>query len=215
MALRQLLAACATGSQDAAGGLCGRLCDTVLHNNEGGNNEEDDNRSAHSAVWKDLTLSVLEPAIPKEIHVTMTPSSSGTQQDNSATAAEEGDSLLGLQLLDDQKDTTRKAPAPLWTAPTTTASVPVWHSYPTTTTDCSWTYSTASSHDNDLQEFLRFDDGSSYSSGLGGRPPRAPPVVKATTTTRRKQHRKTVSTDTTATVSTWSARSRSSAWGSF
>ena len=196
MSFRQLFAACASGSHGAAAGLCGRLRDTVLHNND----KQEDAASTHSAVWKDLTLSILEPAIPKEIRVTLSsPHDDAQLQDDE----EENDSLVGLEILEDNNNNNNDREA----APT---DAMMWHY--TLTTECSWTYSTTSSRD--LQDCNKFDDGSSYSSS-GGKPPRAP---QKNHTNNKPTHKKTVSHGTLATVSTGksSARSsRSNSWGSF
>ena len=183
MPFRQWFAACTSSGTNRMEGLCGRLRDAVQEDDD----DDDKESIAHkSALWKDLTLSVLEPTVPREISV---------PRDETSAAAEDG--LVGLEILQEYDPSL---------GDTDYAGRQTLDPWRNTTAECSWTYSSASSHGKDNVGDFRFDDGSSYSSA-GGKPPRPTPPRF------HKSHKKTISSGTTATVST-ASRSRTSTWGS-
>ena len=210
MAFRQWIMACSGPAANRMEGLCARLRDAVHDNDDddegrvcGCGNDNDIHSIGHkSALWKDLTMSALEPTIPKEISVPVEDAMAISTMYSSLE--DDSDSLVGLEILD-HPDDEREGPSPNRTM-MACVHPPYWRS----TAECSWTYSTASSHGQDLADFMKFDDGSSYSSVGAGKPPRPTPPPHSSSS-RVKSHHKTKSGGTaTTTTSSWS---RSGTWG--
>ena len=180
MPLAQWISACTNPASSRLEGLCARMGDAVDANHDTTEKFEPNNPD-HVNFWKDLTMAVCEPTIPREISI---PNGNAVEPRAIGAMDEEYESLIGLHILDDVEDFPREAPE--------------------AGANCSWTYSTASTHGKDIFDFLLLDDGFTVSSSSFERskPPRpAPPtskrlhhvyeaapkglVVKASTFTRR------------------------------
>lgn len=196
MALRQFISSCSGPAATRIEGLCGRLRDTVQ--------DEDDSVANNSAMLNNLTtLEGIEcnvAPVPKEISVPLVHDMNWSSIHTSLE--EESDILIGLEILSVADDPPRDDHPEV---------LPNEHGQPVHYTnwrlsnECSWTYSTTSSHGRDLQEFMKFDDGSSYSSGFmlaSGKPPLPEPVSRL----KKKEHKKTISSGTATTVTTSTSR---------
>jgi hypothetical protein len=186
MALRNWITAC-TGhtSEEGMEGICARLLDALqVEENEG-----DTQAHRQSEAWKDLTLSTTherEPKIPREISIPLG-NTGGLSTTPGMGEDFEYESLLGLQILDDVE-----------TGPPRDA--------PEANADCSWTYSTASTHGKELVDFLKFDERSSYASFDRSKPPLAPP--NPLRLQLHRSHKAASSSSGTATATTISSSSR-------
>lgn len=204
---RWLTTACSgTESNHRLDGWCGRLREALPH--------PDDNESG--SVWRDLTLDLgvsshsLVPDVISIPHAT----DDSVVSDFPIHLDDDADSLVGLEILGEEVDEPRSPPV---RGRPTERFFPSHHQWPchltsmrtNTQHECAWTYSTASSggHDDDLADFLKTDDGSSYSSayaGALGKPP-MPPVQRW----RGSGHKKSASSGTAATTASTASRSSS------
>lgn len=221
MALRHWFMACSGTATDRMEGLCARLRDAV-HDDDNenaqehrvcgcGNNDAIDDMEdvGHgAALWNDLTLSAMEPSIPQEISVPA-PDDAAAIATMYSSLEDDCDSLVGLEILDlpdDERQESLALDHQHVMAMMGCAATNPWRS----STECSWTYSTASSHGKDLAEFMKYDDGSSYSSL--GKPPR-PPTAATTSSRSKARHKKTKSGGTASTSTTTASWSRTSTVG--